>query len=186
MTKYTTDQLITELERAATSLLSDEEIITSLGITKVEFNKHYDVVESARLKLKQRLNAKRISDAAQGNGKIDTLLGAIPVNNKTKQKGTKGRTNNPNGRPKGSSNKISGATILESVEKYAGEKFEDLLAQGYVESIQQRDKATRLQYEKMFLGKVVADKTALDVTSNGETLKANFAFVPVEIPDWKK
>jgi DNA-binding CsgD family transcriptional regulator len=162
MSKLTVEQLKTELERAATSLLSDAEILKSLNITQSTLNKHYSTVETARLKLKQRLNAKRISDAAQGNGKIDAVLNAIPVNNKEKQKG---KTNNPNGRPKGTSNKISGATILASVEKYAGEKFEDLLAQGYVEAIQQRDKVARMKYEQMFLNKVVADKNHIDINS---------------------
>ena len=76
------------------------------------------------------------------------------------------------GRPKGQTNKISGATILESIEKYAGEKFEDLLAQGYWDSITQQDKQTRLQYEKMFLSKVVADKVEVDMRVTEDVLES--------------
>lgn len=180
MSKLTKEQLVIELERAATSMLTDQEIITTLGITDTILKRNYDIVEAARVKLKQRLNTKRISDAANGNGNVEKLIQSIPPNSR------KGKTNNPNGRPKGSGNKISGATILASVEKYAGEKFEDLLAQGYIESIQQHDKPTRLQYEKMFLSKVVADKTELDVTSNGQTMAATFAFIAQELPDWSQ
>lgn len=90
------------------------------------------------------------------------------------------------GRKKGTTNKISGATILQSVEKYCGEKFEDLLAQGYFDSIKNEDKVTRLQYEKMFLNKVVADKSEVDLTSKGEQLQATYIFNQKEVPGWDK
>ena len=74
------------------------------------------------------------------------------------------------GRPKGGTNKITGATILESIEKYSGEKFEDLLAQGYLDSIREDDKMLRLRYEQMFLGKVVADKVSVEVNDSQEAI----------------
>jgi len=76
------------------------------------------------------------------------------------------------GRKLGGTNKITGATILESIEKYSGEKFEDLLAQGYIDSITNDDRQMRIQYEKMFLGKVVADKVSLDITDNQDIIDA--------------
>ena len=81
------------------------------------------------------------------------------------------------GRPVGSTNKISGVSILASIEKTVGQKFEDLLADGYHAAILANDKPTRLQYEKMFLAKVVADKAELDVTSAGQPLTTVFQFV---------
>lgn len=90
------------------------------------------------------------------------------------------------GRKKGTTNKISGVTILESVEKYCGQKFEDLLAQGYFDSIQNNDKPTRIQYEKMFLNKVVADKAEMDVTSQGEKIHATYVFTQKETSGWDK
>ena len=89
------------------------------------------------------------------------------------------------GRKKGTTNKISGSTILDAVKKETGKNFEVLLAQGYHDAILANDKPTRLQYEKMFLSKVVADKTEMDITSGGEQLKAIFNFPTVELPDWK-
>jgi hypothetical protein len=73
---------------------------------------------------------------------------------------------------------------LASIESHTGEPLEDLLAQGYYESIVNRDKQTRLQYEKMFLSKVVADKVEVDHTTLGESLHANFSFPTKELSDW--
>lgn len=178
------DNLLQDLERAATSLLTDEEILASLNIDAKTLEQHYDVVSQARLKLKQRLNAKRISDAATGSGRVDHIINEIP-RLKNNQKKSTGGARPGAGRKPGTTNKISGVTILASVERASGEKFEDLLAQGYWDSIQQGDKATRLQYEKMFLNKVVADRSQLDVTSDGERLAApTIVFSAATLPDF--
>lgn len=107
------------------------------------------------------------------------------VNNQKKPKPGRGGPRKNSGRKSGTTNKISGATILDSVHKYTGEKFEDLLAQGYHDSIINHDKQTRLQYEKMFLSKVVADKTEMDITSNGKSIVIGFNFPQLELDDWK-
>lgn len=87
------------------------------------------------------------------------------------------------GRPAGSLNKISAKSILDSIEKETGHDFVDLLAQGYHKSILEDDKNTRLQYEKMFLSKVVADK--VDITSEGERISAPIInIMSKEIPDF--
>jgi hypothetical protein len=101
---------------------------------------------------------------------------------------TKRRRGGPqpnSGRPKGSTNKISGATILASIEKTVGKKFEDCLAEGYLNARLRGDNSLTMQYEKMFLSKVVADKTELDVTSDGKPLQAVFKFTAQELDDWK-
>lgn len=165
-----TEQLQQDLERAATSLLTDDEIIATLGITQAQLDRHYDTVERARLKLKQRLNAKRISDAAN-NGDPASILAEIPRNNKQKIS-SRGGARPGAGRPRGSQNKISGATILASIENTCGQPLEELLAQGYYESIQNNDKHTRIQYEKLFLSKVVADQVSVDVNEGERTLEA--------------
>jgi hypothetical protein len=139
-------------------------------------------VQNARIKLKQSLNSKMISNAANGQGDIDTMVKNIPVNNKEK---LKGKTNNPNGRPKGSTNKISGVSILESINQTTGKPFEQLLAEGYNQSILQQDKQLRQKYEQMILTKVVADKHEIDHTTLGESMKANFVFPKQELPDWQ-
>lgn len=168
-------QLIDDLERAATSLLTDDEIMISVGITQAELIANYSVVERSRIKLKQRLNARSISDAAN-NGKARDLVETIP-------RSKRGGARPGSGRPPGTINKLSAASILESIEKYTGENLGDLLAQGYREAIETNDKPTRLKYETLFLSKCVADR--IDITSNG------LGFVPPtiiiaaqELPDY--
>lgn len=158
-----TQQLQQDLERAATSLLTDDEIVKSLGITQSQLKKNYAVIERARLKLKQKLNAKRINDAATGPG-ADALVQSIP-------KSRAGGRRPGAGRPVGSTNKISIQSILTSVYNQTGENLEDLIAQGYAESIENNDRNTRLQYEKMFLGKVVGDRVNVEHSDDQQQLE---------------
>ena len=156
-------QLEQDLERAATSLLTDAEIVQSLGITQAQLAKNYAVVERARIKLKQRLNAKRINDAATGPG-ADALVQSIP-------KSRAGGRRPGAGRPVGSTNKISVQSILTSVYNQTGENLEDLIARGYAESIENNDRNTRLQYEKMFLGKVVGDRINVEHSDDQQQME---------------
>lgn len=184
-------ELYQQLKQAATSMLSDEEICISLDITQETLEKHYGIVETARVNLKQQLNAKRIADAATGDGSIDKLVNNIPVsvNNKDKQsrrgEHMKGKTNNPNGRPKGTSNKITGQAILEAIAEY-DVPFEQGLAEDYRRARMSEDRHLIVKYQQLILNKVVADKTNIDLTSGGEILKAAFSFVPVELEEWSK
>ena len=157
-------QLQIDLERAATSLLTDDEIIVSLGITEQQLFDNYSIVEKTRLRLKQSLNAKRISQAAN-SGDAAAILGEIPRNNKGK-----GGARPGGGRPKGSTNKVSIIELLASIESQCGQSFPELLAQGYYESIQNSDRATRLKYEQMFINKVVADKMDVSVTETTDSI----------------
>ena len=163
------EQLIQDIEKAAMSLLTDDEIQTSLGLTSEVFAEHYHVVEKTRILLKQRLNAKRITEAAK-EGNTESILDAIP---RTKRKF--GGSQPGAGRPKGSISRISGATILKAIEAKTGDTFENLLAEGYKESIDTRDKALRLQYEKLFLNKVVSDRVEVAYAElSTEDVKARY------------
>lgn len=157
-------ELQQEIERAASTLLTDDEICKSLGITAEELDHHYAVVERTRIKLKQRLNAKRINDAAT-SGDPTELVASIPRNNKPKIS-SRGGARPGSGRKPGTTNKISATQILASIEVETGEEFGTLLAQGYAESIQSNDRATRLKYEQMILNKVVAEKVEVDVNES--------------------
>lgn len=164
MSEKLTEAQLQELERAATSLLTDSEICISLNISEATLKKHYNIVEKTRIKLKQRLNAKKISEAAQ-NGSVDNVIDIIPRNNNhlSKYRPTRGGKREGAGRKTGTINKLTGASILAAIEAKAGQKFEDLLAQGYLEAIENRDKNVRLQYEKLILSKVVADKVEMNM-----------------------
>lgn len=161
-------ELAANIRQAAMSLLSDEEICRSLSITQEQLDLHYDIVEHSRLSLKQQLNARRLRDAADRPGRADGLVDSIP-------RSRRGGARPGAGRKPGTTNKISGATILTSVEHYTGERFEDLLAQGYAEAIDNRDTMVRLAYEKMFLSKVVADKIEMDISESEASMAAKQA-----------
>lgn len=72
-------ELRARIESAAASLLNDEEICKSCDITEDQLVEHYDVVERSRVKLKQKLNARRVV-AANQTGNADDVLRDIPAN----------------------------------------------------------------------------------------------------------
>jgi hypothetical protein len=99
---------------------------------------------------------------------------------------TRGGARAGGGRPKGSGNKISGASIIAAIEKYAGMTYEEQLAQNYAVCVKTDDRAMIAKYDQMFLNKVIGDKAEMDITSGGEQLKAAFSFTPVELSEWKQ
>jgi glycerol kinase len=83
-----------------------------------------------------------------------------------------------------SNTKVSAGEILDAIEKTCGKPFQELVADGYLMTIIANDQNARMQYEKMILGKVVADIHAVDHTTLGQSLHANFEFPAKELPDW--
>ena len=76
------------------------------------------------------------------------------------------------GRPKGSTALITARTLVEAIEQESGKPFEVMLAEGYVDAVHNGDHKTRLEYERMILGKVVSDRTAVEVTESEDTAAA--------------
>ena len=76
------------------------------------------------------------------------------------------------GRPKGSTALITAATLVSAIEQKNNKPFEELLAEGYCNAILDGDKKTRLEYERMFLGKVVSDRVSVDVTESEDMIAA--------------
>lgn len=160
----TEQEIKQQIEQAANALLTDQEICISLSITESTLKKYYNIVEKARIKLKQQLNAEKVNAAIDNNEMVTEVLDNIPRNNNllSKYRPSRGGKREGAGRKPGTINKITGASILAAIELKAGEKFEELLAKGYLEAIENRDKYLRLQYEKLFLSKVVSDKVEID------------------------
>jgi hypothetical protein len=75
-------------------------------------------------------------------------------------------SNNPGGRPKGLITRISGVQILRAINERAGKDFATLLAEGYVDAIDRMDYKTRLEYERVILSKVVADKVEVTMVED--------------------
>jgi hypothetical protein len=86
------------------------------------------------------------------------------------------------GRKPGAIQKLSGSELLKQIQRTTGKRFEQLLAEHYRDSYLREDWQAVRDYEKTILSKVVADK--VDVTSNGETMSAQFVFPQRELTDW--
>lgn len=89
-----------------------------------------------------------------------------------KQKDNRGGARPGAGRPKGSTNLITAATLLKAIEDKSGKPFEEHLAEGYNETILNNDKKMRIEYERMILGKVVAEKMAVEVSESEDAIEA--------------
>ena len=88
------------------------------------------------------------------------------------------------GRKKGSTQKLSGTSILDAIA-HIDMPFEEGLALDYKRARDEGDLHVIQRYQTMILAKVVADKQELDITSNGQTLGASFTFPTIELPEWQ-
>jgi len=93
---------------------------------------------------------------------------------------------NKSGRPVGAKNTVTSEKILREIELQTGKSFPRLLAEGYHASVIAQDFTARLAYEKLILGKVIADKHTMDVTSGGQSLVNSFNFTKQELPEWSE
>ena len=90
------------------------------------------------------------------------------------------------GRKKGATQKLSGISIMNDILQVTGKPFGQLIAEHYHQAALMGDWHAVRDYEKFILSKVIADKTAVDVTSNGQTMQVAFQFPALELPDWNK
>ena len=71
------------------------------------------------------------------------------------------------GRPRGSTNKITMEGILTSLDQYLGVSYAEQIAINYASALNRSDWAGVRDYDRVLLGKVVADKTEV-TTVEGE------------------
>lgn len=90
------------------------------------------------------------------------------------------------GRQKGSKSVLTASGILDQIKKTCGKPFEELLAEGYALTILAADMPARQAYEKMILGKVVAEKHEIDHTTLGQAMTNVFSFPTKELPEWEQ
>lgn len=174
--------LLEQIKQAATSMLSDEEICIQLNITQNILQQHYQIVEQARVSLKQKLNAKRISTAAQDGRNIDKLVDQLAK--ETKKANTwGGRRINQTGRPKGSTNKVNAKDLVADFEQQAGMSFEQMVNQRILQAIAAGDDD---RADKLILGMgryYISPKVSpVDVTTNGQMLNQTPPNIVVNIP----
>jgi hypothetical protein len=125
-----------------------------LSITEDELSEIYDVVVKARAKLRQRINVSRINESINNPTNAGELIQEIPQNNVVKSK--KGGAREGAGRPKGSTNRLTAASLLRTIERKAGVPFEELVTDGYLSAIEKNDKNLRFKYETLIIGKVMS------------------------------
>lgn len=100
---------------------------------------------------------------------------------------SRGGAREGSGRPKGSSNKVDIKDLMSDFKDRTGMTFEQFVNNEIMTAKINGDKELVAKYilglSKYYLNEPTQK---VDVTSGGEAIKANFAFVPVELPDWKK
>lgn len=74
------------------------------------------------------------------------------------------------GRKPGTSNKISAMVILDEFERQTNKKFEEVLVEEFIRAQLSDDPRLVKDYLQFIANKVVADKTATDITTNGESI----------------
>jgi hypothetical protein len=100
------------------------------------------------------------------------------------KKKTMGGARPGSGRKVGSTVKLSAADVLKEIAKL-DVPFAVGLAQDYARARLSGDMNVIQRYQQMLLAKVIADKHETDITSNGQTIGANFNFPVQELIDWK-
>ena len=89
-----------------------------------------------------------------------------------KKSSTRGGYRPGAGRPKGTTNKLRIEDLLGSIETQLNMPFAQRIALNYVEAISRGDTAGVRDYDKILLGKLVADKQELEVTNTQDAVEA--------------
>lgn len=112
----------------------------------------------------------------------DTPNNAIK-NPKLSRKGLTGGARAGSGRKKGSGNKLTAAALLREIDLTLGVPFEKQLATNYHTAILDQDKVIIAKYDALIISKVVADKSEIDVTTDGNPIQGTqFVFVTEKNP----
>ena len=85
-----------------------------------------------------------------------------------KKASTRGGARQGAGRPKGSTNKITMDGLLQSLEGQLGRNYSEQIAINYSAAISRSDWAGVRDYDRVLLGKVVADKTEVTTVESEE------------------
>ena len=93
----------------------------------------------------------------------------------TKTKGSWGGARPGGGRPKGSTNRLSAAQILDTAESMLGKSLIQSIMEGYIGAIQSGDTKERIQYEKFLLDKTASTSIEAEVTTVGDSVEAKQA-----------
>lgn len=93
-------------------------------------------------------------------------------NNQKVQKPGRGGARPGSGRKPGTTNKISAQAIIDSLEHHLGVSYADQLALNYLDALAHHDRTLRASYDRLFLGKIVADKIEVDTNETADSIAA--------------
>jgi len=79
------------------------------------------------------------------------------------------------GRPKGSTNKITMDSILQNLDQQLGHSYAEQIAINYSAAIGRADWSGVRDYDRVLLGKVVADKVEVENTTSEDAVAARAA-----------
>ena len=125
---------------------------------------------------------------SNGNEQVTPIKSEPELKNiQTEIKGKRGGKRPGAGRKLGSTNKIQGVEFLEEYKKVHGSNLAEDLAKDMHSARTRGDYEMLFKYQTAFAKYYFADtaKQEMDVTSNGQTLGANFVFPQQELDDWK-
>lgn len=88
------------------------------------------------------------------------------------------------GRPKGSLNKIQGGEFLAKYKRITGKDFAQSIVEDLVSARNTGDTELLFKYQNALLKYVFSDTASQDITSNGQTINANYLFKQEQLPDW--
>lgn len=83
-----------------------------------------------------------------------------------------GQVLNPNGRPKGTGNKLSVKSLLSQLSDTVGVPYEQQLAENYRDAIVSQDTKLIYAYDNLFLSKLLADKVSVEVAEDAQIVAA--------------
>ena len=76
------------------------------------------------------------------------------------------------GRPRGSTNKITMEGLLTSLDARLGVSYADQIAHNYVQAIQREDWSGVRDYDRVLLGKIVADRQEITTVNSEDQVAA--------------
>ena len=76
------------------------------------------------------------------------------------------------GRPRGTTTKLKIEDLLGTIETQLNMPFAERVARNYIEAIQRGDAAGVRDYDKILLGKLVADRQEVEVTNTQDAVEA--------------
>ena len=90
------------------------------------------------------------------------------------------------GRKKGVTNKVAYTDLLDELQKVTGKSYAELVAEEITKAIAANDSRLTKDYLEMIGKKAIADRSEMDVTTQGEAIQGSFVFVPSELSDWNQ